>query len=302
MAINLEELRKYGKLDLLAKQAVEGFITGMHKSPYHGFSVEFAEHKLYNAGESTRHIDWKVYGRTDRLYTKRYEEETNLRCHILVDVSSSMYYPEKSSVNKIQFAVEASASLAYLLQKQRDAVALTTFANKVELSTVCKSTPRHLNYLIQELNKISTEKVGDKKTNVTANIHAIADRIPRRSLVVIFSDMFDDPEQSQELLPALQHLKHKKHEVILFHVLDKKTEVDFVFENRPYQFTDIETGEKIKLNPTQIKEEYTKAIHEYKQDLKVRCGQYKIEYVEVDIQKGIDQILVPYLVKRAKMK
>lgn len=301
MPVDIPKVRQFGNLEFLAKQAVEGFITGLHKSPYHGFSVEFAEHKLYNTGESTRHIDWKVYARTDRLYTKRYEEETNLRCQVLIDTSSSMYYP-KSADNKINFAINASAALAYMLQKQRDAVGMTFFSDKIEHSTPIKSTSSHLNTLFLELEKLTKSAPENKKTSVAPIIHQIADKIPRRSLIVIFSDMFDNMNSADELFPALQHLKHNKHEVLLFHVTDKKTELDFDFYERPYVFIDIESGEKLKLTPSQVRKQYVEAMSKFNQELKLKCGQYKIDFIEADISLGVEQVLLPYLVKRSKMR
>jgi uncharacterized protein (DUF58 family) len=301
MKFDLNKVKEFGNIELLARQMVEGFITGLHKSPYHGFSVEFAEHRLYNTGESTRHIDWKVYAKTDRLYTKRYEEETNLRCHLVVDNSSSMYYPVKTR-GKITFSIMAAAALAYLLHKQRDAVGLVSFSEDIDLQTEIKSTPSHLHKLFIHLNNILEQDQKLKKTSVDLVLHNIADKIKKRSLVIIFSDMFADLEQSQKIFAALQHLKHNKHEVLLFHVTDHKTELNFDFEDRPYEFIDVETGEKLKLQPSQIKSQYKKDMQEYYHQLKLRCGQYKIDFIDVDINRSFDEILSAYLIKRAKMR
>ncbi len=300
--IKISEIQDYSNIELLAKQLVEGFITGLHKSPYHGFSVEFAEHQLYNSGESTRFIDWKVYAKTDRLYKKRYEEETNLRALLLLDFSSSMFYPVET-LSKFKFSAIASAALAYSLQKQRDAVGLCFFSDQVDLLTQVKSTPNHLHNLFLQLQRQFEAKPVQKKTNIAQVIHQIAEQIHKRSLIVIFSDMLENSKDNhEEIFAALQHLKHNKHEVLLFHVLDKKLEEDFKFENRPYIFQDIETGEELKLNPYQVREDYTKAYHAFIHDLKVRCGQFKIDFIDVDVNKSIDQILLPYLIKRSKMK
>ena len=280
---------------------VEGFITGLHKSPFHGFSVEFAEHRLYNTGESTRHIDWKVFAKTDRIYTKRYEEETNLRCHLLIDTSSSMYYPEKNN-GKITFSTMAAAAIAYMLQKQKDAISLTTFSDKIEIQTPVKSTPSHVHKIFLDLETILQKPVSNKKTAVADVIHQIAESIHKRSLVVIFSDMFDNINESERLFSALQHLKHNLHEVLIFHVTDKKTESDFEFEDRPYEFIDLETNERIKLNPSQVKMDYRKTLQQFYQELKLRCGQYRIDFIEADIAQGFEQIMSAYLVKRAKMR
>jgi uncharacterized protein (DUF58 family) len=297
--LDINTIRQYGNIELLAKQLVEGFITGLHKSPYHGFSVEFAEHKIYNPGESTRYIDWKVFAKTDRLYTKKYEEETNLRCSILLDVSASMYYPEKGN-GKIAFSIIAAAALAYMLQKQRDAVGLTAFSGEIEQQTPIKSTPGHLHKLFVLLEQLANRPVRQQKTAAAEVIHLLANSINKRSLVVIFSDMFET-ENEEDIFPALQHLKHNKHEVLIFHVTDKKTELNFEFEERPYEFIDVESGQREKVQPSQIKEQYHQQIAAFYSRLKEKCGQYKIDFIEADINLGIEQILLPYLIKRKKM-
>ncbi|WP_442892821.1 DUF58 domain-containing protein [Emticicia sp. 17c] len=299
--LDLVKIREYGNIEFLAKQLVEGFITGLHKSPFHGFSVEFAEHRLYNTGESTRYIDWKVFGKTDRLYVKRYEEETNLRCHLLIDTSSSMYYPEKSA-GKITFSIMAAGALAYTLQKQRDAVSLTTFSEGIEIQTPIKSTASHIHKIFLDLESLLEKPKPNKKTSVVDTLHEIAEKIHKRSLVIIFSDMFDDIENTDRLFSAMQHLRHNLHEVLLFHVTDKNTEEEFNFEERPYEFIDLESGERVKVQPSQVKTHYQAAIKEFYHNLKLKCGQYKIDFVEADIAQGFDQILSAFLVKRGKMK
>ncbi|RYU93126.1 DUF58 domain-containing protein [Emticicia agri] len=299
--LDLVKIREYGNVEFLAKQLVEGFITGLHKSPFHGFSVEFAEHRLYNTGESTRYIDWKVFGKTDRLYVKRYEEETNLRCHLLIDTSSSMYYPEKSN-GKMTFSIMAAGALAYTLQKQRDAVSLTTFSEGIEIQTPIKSTPSHIHKIFLDLESLLQKPKPNKRTSVVETLHEIAEKIHKRSLVVIFSDMFDDIANTERLFSAMQHLRHNLHEVLLFHVTDKNTEEEFNFDERPYEFIDLETGEKVKVQPSQVKSHYQAAIKEFYHDLRLKCGQYKIDFVEADISQGFDQILSAFLVKRGKMK
>jgi uncharacterized protein (DUF58 family) len=302
MKIELQKIRELGNLELLAKQLVEGFITGLHKSPYHGFSVEFAEHRLYNTGESTKDIDWKVYARTDRLYSKRYEEETNLRCTILIDNSSSMYYPKENN-GKITFSVMAAAAIAYMLQKQRDAVGITTFSDQIESQTPVKSAHSHLHKLLILLEQLLHQKTKKhKKTTIPDVLHQIANKIHKRSLVIIFSDMFDNEEKVQEIINGLHHLKYNNHEVLLFHVTDKKTEFDFDFEERPYNFVDLETKEELKLHPTQIKESYVKKVNAYFQDLSIKCGQFKIDFITADISDDFDKILSSYLIKRSKMR
>jgi uncharacterized protein (DUF58 family) len=301
MKLNFDEIRQSGSLELLAKQLVEGFITGLHKSPYHGFSVEFAEHRLYNEGQSTRHIDWKVFARTDRLYTKQYEEETNLRCLLVIDGSSSMYYPIDTNA-KIKFSVYAAAALAYLLHKQRDAVGVSVFTDKVEELTQVKSSASHLNKLFAVLeNRLTTSKDAHQ-TKVAEVLHEIAEKIHKRSLVIIFSDMFEGSENHEEIFKALQHLKHNKHEVLLFHVTDHSTELNFSFAERPYEFIDLESGEKLKLHPSEIKESYEKQLGQLHAELKMKCNQLKIDFVSVDVQKGFSEVLQAYLIKRGKMR
>ena len=299
--VDLAAVRQFGNMEFLAKQMVEGFITGLHKSPYHGFSVEFSEHRLYNSGESTRHIDWKVFARTDKLFVKRYEEETNLRCHILLDVSPSMYYPEET-FGKLTFGALGAAALATMLQKQRDAVGLITFADKILEQTQVKSTGSHLHTIIMALQNLLNQPRPTGQTDVATVLHQIAQQIPKRSLVIIFSDMFSRQEDSEAIFAALQHLKHRNHEVLLFHVMDRKTEEAFEFAERPYLFVDVETGEELKLQPSQVRENYKAAIEEFKKGLELKCGQYKIDFVEVDINEPFDKVLYGYLVKRGKMK
>ncbi len=299
--LDLSKIREYGHLDFLAKQLVEGFITGLHRSPFHGFSVEFAEHRLYNNGESIRHIDWKVYGKTDKLFVKRYIEETNLRCHLLIDISSSMYYPAHNN-GKLNFSVLAAATLANMLQRQRDAVSLVTFNDKIETQTQCKSTSTHIHMIFLELENILERKVTKQTSSVVETLHVIAEKIHKRSLVVIFSDMFENIEDAEKIFSALQHLKHNMHEVLLFHITDKKTEIDFEFDERPYEFIDLESGERVKVQPNQVREKYVQILGDFKHELKIKCGQYKIDFIEVDINQGFDPILTSFLAKRAKMK
>jgi uncharacterized protein (DUF58 family) len=301
-------IQSFGSLELIARQVVEGFITGLHKSPFHGFSVEFAEHRQYNVGETVRNIDWKLYGRTDRLYSKRYEEETNLRCQVLIDDSSSMHYPviDKPSIdnpNKITFSVYVAAALIYLFRKQRDAAGISIFSDSIELHTPAKSSSVHHKYLYGELEKLLNPLPSgvQKKTAAADALHQLAEQIHKRSLVIIFSDMMENHAQTEELFSSLQHLRHNKHEVVLFHVTDKKKELDFDFENRPYRFIDLETGENLRVFPARVKEQYTEAIAKYKAGLKLRCGQYHIDFVEADINAGFEHVLLPYLMKRSKL-
>lgn len=303
--IDPKQLHVYSHLEIFAKQVVEGFITGLHKSPFHGFSVEFAEHRLYNTGESTRHLDWKLYAKTDKLFVKRYEEETNLRCRIVIDTSSSMNFPEvkadEKSNNKLQFSIYAAAALIELLKKQRDAYGLSYFSEGIDLHTEAKTNPAHQRLVYKHLEELLNQETATKRTSAVDAIHQISDMIHRRALVIIFSDMMDNSERGEELLSALQHLKHNKHEVILFHVMDKRTELDFELENRPYRFIDLESGEEVKLNPTEVKDQYRKAAQAREKELRLKCGQYGIDFITADVSKNYHQILLPFLLKRKKL-
>lgn len=305
-----QELNKTGgfkNLELLAKQVVEGFIAGLHQSPFHGFSAEFAEHKIYNQGESTKHIDWKLYAKTDKLYTKRYDEETNLRCHLIIDNSSSMHYPEMKAfsidrLNKIAFSALASASLMHILKKQRDAVGMSIYSDAYDYYAPEKGSERHHQMLLSALGKTVVSKPIEKQTDTYASLHHIAEKIHRRSLIFFFTDMFQTTTDREKLFEALRHLKHKKHEVVLFHVFDKAKELTFDFENTPKRFMDVETGEQINLYPDTIKEAYEEAVGSYFDELRLKCGQYQIKYVAADINTSFDKILTTYMVERGKFK
>ncbi len=302
--ISVKHIPELKNLELLAKQVVEGFITGMHKSPFHGFSVEFAEHRLYNNGESTRHIDWKLFAKTEKLYVKRYEEETNLRCHIIIDNSSSMHYPQLKNpsiehLNKISFSAIASAALLEILKRQRDAVGLSIYSDALDYYAPEKGSDAHRRMLLKHLDDL-LQSNQHKKTETYKVLHQIAEKIHRRSLIFLFTDMFQSDKQEGELFEALRHLKYNKHEVVLFHTFDGKLELDFDFDNRPKQFVDVETGEHINLYADTVKEQYKKGVEKYFNDLKMKCMQYKIDYVPVDINKGFDQILISYLISRKR--
>jgi uncharacterized protein (DUF58 family) len=299
--------QKFGNLELLARQVVEGFITGLHKSPFHGFSVEFAEHRIYNPGESTRHIDWKLFARAEKLFVKRFEEETNLRCQLVIDNSSSMYFPAYGQSgnlpSKIGFSVECAAALTYLLRKQRDAVGLSIISEQTELHTQSRSSIVHHKMLFSELEKLYRRENHSlsKRSNTAELIHHLAENIHKRSLVILFTDMIENTTSLADLFSALQHLKHNKHEVILFHVFEKSRELDFGFENRPVKFVDMETGSEIKLNPADIKMQYIKSISERFNEIKLKCMQYHIDFVPADINRGYEQVLLSFLVKRARL-
>lgn len=302
--INLSSISsKINNLELLAKQVVEGFITGMHKSPFHGFSVEFSEHKLYNKGESTRHIDWKLFAKTEKLYTKKYEEETNLRCHLIVDNSASMHYPISKnqtvdSLNKIGFTAVAAASLMEILKRQRDAIGLSVYSNTYEYYAPEKGSERHRKMLLNQLEGLLSSEKSTSTTETYQYLHEIAEKIHRRSLIFLFTDMFQTSTNEEELFDALRHLKFNKHEVILFHTYDKKTEFLFDFDNAPKKFVDVETGEEINLYAENVQQKYQELSSNFFNNLKNKCLQYKIDYVPVDINEGYDKVLTSYLISR----
>lgn len=289
-------------LELIARQVVEGFILGLHKSPFHGFSVEFAEHRLYNQGDPLRHIDWRVYGRTDKLFVKRFEEETNLRCCMLLDTSSSMRYPDDGeSVNKLQLSCVAAASLLQLMKRQLDASALALFDESVYYFSDCRSAHSHYRELMMQLQRTLDLTEVNKVTHAADALHLVAEHMHKRSLVVVFSDMMDDAENTEALFAGLQHLKYNKHEVILFHVVDGRHEVEFEFENRPYEFVDMESGEKVRLQPGQIRDQYRDSMTAFRKMIADRCHQYHIDMVSVDLSKPVEEVLHAFLVKRNKL-
>ena len=303
---SLEEIVQYGQFDnleFIASQIVSGFITGLHRSPYHGFSVEFAEHRVYNTGESTKHVDWKLYARTEKLFVKQYEEETNLRSYIVLDTSSSMLFPYQSDkVSKLHFSVYCAAALIHLLRKQRDASGICLFGDRIETLTDAKLNSTHIQMLYAHLQGLLQKGAIplNKPTSTAEVLHQLADTIHKRSLVVIFTDMFSNGNR-EDLFSALQHLRYNKHEIILFHVKDKRMEENFEFSNRPHIFVDLESGREIKFSPNEIRETYKQQIAAFYQDLKLRCGQFHIDFVEADINAGFRDVLLPYLIKRNKL-
>ncbi|MBK6777443.1 MAG: DUF58 domain-containing protein [Flavobacteriales bacterium] len=308
MPIDNKEIQALSQLEFKARQVVEGFLAGLHKSPFHGFSVEFAEHRIYNPGESTRHIDWKLYARTDKLFVKRYEEETNLRCQLVVDASSSMYYPQlkpedTEGLNKIRFGVYAAAALTQLMRKQRDAVGLTIFTDEVKVTEQARSNAAHLRHIMTHLEDLLGKQapVQGQKTSIVDALHDIAHRAPRRSLVVILSDMMDSGIDQAVMFDALQHLRFNKHDIILFHVVDRKKELDLQMEDRPYTFVDLESGETVKAHPAEVRDAYRTAMADHWHQLKLKCGQYRIDLVEADINAGFSPILLEFLLKRARL-
>jgi len=301
----LQQASGFLNFDLLAKSIVEGFISGMHKSPFHGFSAEFAEHKIYNNGESTRHIDWKLFAKTDKLYTKRYDEETNLRCHLIVDNSSSMHYPKQPQqdvdhLNKISFSALAAAAVMQLLKKQRDAVGLSVYSDALDYYAPEKGSERHHQMLLDCLATTATQAPESAGTKTYEVLHQIAEKLHRRSLIFLFTDMLQPEQEADKLFEALRHLKHNKHELVLFHVYDKATEYNFKFDNAPKRFVDVESGAAVDVHPEALQQSYEAAIEAYFKGLRTTCGQYKINYLGVDIKEGFDKLLTAFLVERQK--
>lgn len=304
------EISRYKSLDFYARQVVEGFLTGRHKSPFHGFSVEFSDYRQYNTGESTRNIDWHLYGRTDKLYVKQFEEETNLRCQLLIDQSTSMLYPLEGQgdinlPNKLTFSVYATAVLIELLHRQRDAFGLTLFSDKIDQHTQCRSNAVHQRYLygvLEELLKsVDAEKRTMRQTSIAEAIHQTAEQLHRRSLVVLFTDAFVHDDEREPLFDALRHLRHNKHEVILFHTFDRKHELQLEYDARPHLFVDLETGKQLRLQPSEVAATYRLEMEQQQSDLQQRAMQYRIDYIPVDINKGFHQVMLPFLLKRSKV-
>lgn len=304
--LDIQQFQQFDNLEFISKEVVEGFITGLHRSPFHGFSVEFAEHRLYNTGESTKHLDWKLFARTDRLFVKQYEEETNLRCQLVIDNSSSMLFPfEKgkvSTINKLAFSVYSAAAIIYLLRKQRDAVGLSLFSDEIEFHSEARLSSVHIDLLYNQLAALLHQEQAQlhKKTNTVDALHMIAENIHKRSLVILFSDLFGH-ENTDELFEALQHMKYNKHEVLLFHVTDHRQEKEFDFRNQPYRFVDLETGEHLRFSPHDLKKNYERAMSDYFEEMRVRCGQYQIDLAEADINEDFRHVLYTYLLKRKRL-
>ncbi len=298
-----ELISRLGPLELKARQIVEGFIAGLHKSPFYGFSVEFAEHRSYYPGDEIRHIDWKVYGKSERFYVKQYEEETNLRCHLILDTSSSMQFKHFAEFTKLEYAITFGAALLYMMHRQRDACGLITFDDSLRQFIPAKSSYAHLRHIFSQLESIQKgiETVKKRKTASSQVLHEIAERLHRRSLVIVITDLFENVQQQDALLSSLKHFKHKNHEVILFHVLEKRSERELDFPDQRFVFEDLETGSQLDLIPAQIKEDYKKKISEYSETFKKVCRENRIDYVEIDTESDIELGLLSFLNKRRSM-
>ncbi len=290
---------KLKNIEIKARLIVEGFITGLHRSPYHGFSVEFAEHRPYNTGESLKNIDWKVFAKTDKLFVKRFEEETNLRCHVVLDVSDSMRYPVGGPISKLEYGAYLAAALCFLMVKQRDAAGMVLFDETLNYYVPPKAKMSWLVRIFQKLEEVVNQKeFFTHRTATPVVLHQIAKKISRRGLVVVISDLFSPAHPLEELFPALQHLRHANHEVLIFQLLERETETEFNFPNAPLVLKDLETGEELKVQPEQIKAQYRKHLSEYNEKLRRKCRELNVDLVEVDIKKPYDKALTDYIVKR----
>ncbi len=283
---------KLANMELRARLVVEGFITGLHKSPYHGFSVEFAEHRQYMPGDEIKHIDWKIYGKTDRYYIKQYEEETNLKSYIVLDASRSMDYASSGNIKKFEYASYLAAALSYMMIKQQDAVGLSVFDEEVTSYLPPHATKGYLRQILVELQKVQASK----KTGAGKSLHNVADRIKRRGLVIIISDLFDNPD---EVIAALKHFRHKKNEVLVMHILDP-LERSFAFGNDA-MFKDMETGEQLMTQPWQIQKAYQREMQAFLERYKRECRENYVDYVLMDTATPFDVALTEYLSKRERV-
>ncbi len=287
-----EVVSKLASLEMRARLVVEGFITGLHKSPYHGFSVEFAEHRQYMPGDEIRHIDWKVYGRTDRYYIKQYEEETNLKAYVILDASASMNYHSEGYISKFDYAISLAAALSFLMIKQRDSVGGAVY--DTEMRNYLPPSAR-TSYLREILRMFSNAR-SSRGTGTAQALSRLAERINRRGLVIVLSDFFDDPD---EVITALKHFRHKQNEVLVMQILDP-VERNFEF-GMDATFKDMETGEEMVTQPYQIRKAYAEAMTDFTERIKRECREHNIDYVLLDTSVPYDMALVEYLNKRRKM-
>ena len=282
---------KLGNLSLIARSVVEGFIAGLHRSPYHGSSLVFSEHRDYVKGDDPKHIDWRAYCRSERLYVKQYEEETNLRAYILLDASASMGYGS-GEVTKLQYASYLAASLAYLMIKQQDSVGLVAFDEDIRTFLPPRSTPAHFKRILGHLDELEP----GEPTNVSRTFHNLANHLKRRGLIIIISDLFDDP---MRVLRAIRHFRHRQHEVMLFHLFDH-AELVFPFSGHS-EFRDMETGARIQLEATAVREDYLALVEEFIDTYKRDCAESRVDYLDIDNETPYDHLLQAYLVKRARL-
>ena len=288
-------------MELRARLVVEGFITGLHKSPYHGFSVEFAEHRPYNPGDELRRVDWKVFGKTDRHYVKQYEEETNLRHYVVLDTSPSMRYRHAGQLTKLEYGSYLAAALHFLMVKQRDATSLVAYDERVHTLMPPKATMRYLRQILARLDHLSRLAPDGQLTNTASALHEVAERIAVRSLVVVITDLFDNVSSQHSLIRALRHLRHRGHEVLVFRVLESATERSFNFPDVPMVFRDMESREEITLHPAQLRRKFVQAVQTNSEEFRRRCLEHSIDFVELDTGEPYDTALLAYLNKRRRL-
>lgn len=304
MLVSPDLINKLAPLDLKARHIVEGFISGLHKSPYHGFSIEFAEHRPYNQGDEIKHVDWKVFGKSARLYVKQYEEETNLKAHILLDISSSMNFKYHASWNKLQYGVHLSAALMHLMHRQRDAVGLYLFDDKLEEVVPPKATLTHIRrmYGILEKQLHEAEISKQKRTTRSAQVlHQLADSLAQRGLIILISDLFENQDQLENLQQALRHLRHNQHEVLVLHLVEKRAERDLDLKGNRLELLDLESDSRITIDATQVKEDYKSRIKEYMHRIRVFCDNAQVSLEEIDTESPFERALLAYLLKRKKL-
>lgn len=304
MIIKPEILSKLASLELRARKIVEGFISGLHKSPFHGFSVEFAEHRPYNAGDDFKHIDWKVYAKKERFYVKQYEEETNLRAYIMLDTSSSMLFKYFGEWSKLRYGIHFAAALMYLMHRQRDACGFIPFCGEIEHFIPAKSTYAHVRQIFTLLEKELLGEESDKEPRQTASaaaIHETAERLNHRSLVIILTDLFENVEAHEELISALKHLRHRKHEVLLFNIAEHRSERLLDFPDKRFVFEDMETGHELEVLPAQLRDDYRKAAAEYIKTFRSACSEFDIDFEEMNTEAAFDTALMAYLIKRKRL-
>ncbi|MEX2464167.1 MAG: DUF58 domain-containing protein [Balneolaceae bacterium] len=306
MILDPDLLTQLTPLDLKARTIVEGFISGLHRSPFYGFSVEFAEHRPYNQGDDFKHVDWKAYAKTERFYVKRFEAETNLRAHVVLDVSSSMYFKHFAEWSKLRYAIHFAASLIYMMNRQRDACGFITFDEKIRTYFPPKSSTSHIRMLYSELEKElanENKKSNEKRGSASADaLHQLAENLKKRSFVIILTDLFENVESHEALISSIRHLRHQRHEVLLFNILEHKSERDLDFPNGKFLFEDMETGSELEVIPAQVKEDYQRKVKEYTQLFKIACNEAKVDFEEIDTQSPFDLALLAYLNKRKKLQ
>jgi len=283
---------KVANLKLVARLVVEGVIAGLHKSPYHGFSVEFSEYRKYCPGDDFKNLDWKVFAKCDRYYIKTFQEETNLKCYLVLDTSGSMGFSGDHSLSKFQYACYSAAAMAYLMIRQQDAVGLVAFDRTIHTYLVPKASPQHLRDILTTLEKLKPSA----ETNITGAFHELAERIKRRGLIIVFSDLLDDPEG---MITGLAHFRHKKHEVVVFHVLDDY-EIDFPYDDL-IDFEDMETGQRLQVHARLLREQVRVKVESFLHDVQGRCAEHAIDYVRVRISTPIHLTLINYLSKRSRL-